>query len=404
MAWEGSNFGIPHDRADLPEARKLLGIKDCPDCVTSAGGLLRKDVDHADIIAEATYIWSQSTKTAAREKLDTADLADAHLFAACPYTGLFANCTSYCLPGDRLHLLCVPVHVRAFLAVQMSPTWGCSYKVSLCPYKGSLIARSAVHGNVATYADSLHFIRESGVLATLASFVREDVGRRPHGGGMLTELSQRYSTAAMQLGIRHVPSFFEHKHGRLTALHHRTMAEVLQVITCDLIPPASALGKVIAATTRWYWACRAKEYTQADVVELKRLGAAMQTAWVAYDIPELRETFRQEAGTPKSDAVDLPKFHRSVAHLPTYIPDWGPYEYLTTETSESMHKPFKMIFKRFACFSSCAQNMPCSGVCMLCMFPVTGSLAVSCLHGVCVLIRMCAAPTSEMQAPSSRIG
>ena len=189
--------------------------------------------------------------------------------------------------------------------------------------------------------------RESGVIATTAKFVREFVGAMPRGYKLLGTLSRRYRTAAKELGLRQVPRVFQFKHGRLTSTHYRTMAEVLQVITCDLIPPASPLGQVIAATTRWYWACRAAAFaTEEDVVEVDRLGTVISDAWIAFDTDELRATFREDAKTPAGRAVDLPKFHRAITHMPAYIRSWGPYEFITTETSESMHKPLKLMFKR----------------------------------------------------------
>ncbi len=188
--------------------------------------------------------------------------------------------------------------------------------------------------------------RESGVICTTVTFVRENVNQLPDGPALLTRLSLRLCAAAQELGLRHVPSVFEHKHGRLTSMHYRTVAAVLPVIIFDIIPPESPLGEVINATLKWYWAARAKKFTPEGLKSLQLLGDVMRDAWRTFDTPAMRGRLREKHELPKGLALDLPKFHRSMAHVPDNVKRFGPQEYLTTEASESLHKPLKVMFKR----------------------------------------------------------
>jgi hypothetical protein len=43
----------------------------------------------------------------------------------------------------------------------------------------------------------------------------------------------------------------------------------------------------------------------------------------------------------------VPKFHRAILHLPEAIRDFGPYEDLTSEASESANKPLKAFFRTY---------------------------------------------------------
>lgn len=182
----------------------------------------------------------------------------------------------------------------------------------------------------------LNFIREH-VLATLPS---------PHH--VLEILSERFSVAAAQLGLRHVPHLFDEHHGTITGMHYRTLAQVVAVITHDYIPPASVMGTVIGATVDWYWACRAPKFSPADIVALEVKCAALEAAWSALDTPAWRATLTREpkvSKLPKRSILLTNKFHRATTHCADYIKEWGPMEALTTETSEALHKPLKEFFR-----------------------------------------------------------
>lgn len=164
---------------------------------------------------------------------------------------------------------------------------------------------------------------------------------------VLEILSERFTAAAQQLGLRHVPRFFNDKHGSITGMHYRTLTQVVAVITHDYIPPASLMGRVIAATVDWYWACRAPKFSPADIVALEAKCAALAAAWGALDTPAWRATLRLPPKTkfPRNCVLETPKFHRAVHHCAHYVQEWGPIEAITTETSEAMHKPLKAFFR-----------------------------------------------------------
>lgn len=88
---------------DLPEARRLCGISQCPDCAPKLG-VARRDLDHADVKAAAIATLHTRGKGAARAVLNDADMAATHLLCDCPFTGRIAHLTPACFPGDRLHL------------------------------------------------------------------------------------------------------------------------------------------------------------------------------------------------------------------------------------------------------------------------------------------------------------
>ena len=183
----------------------------------------------------------------------------------------------------------------------------------------------------------LIFIRE-WVLQTLAT---------PHH--VLFTLSERYSAAATQLGLRHVPRLFDVKHGSITGMHFRTLAEVVEVITQDFIPPASLMGRVIGVTVDWYWACRAKSFTVADIAALQGKCDALAAAWTALDTNAWRLSLKNKPTKqlPKGCVLNTIKFHRAVSHCADYVKEWGPLEYITTETSEALHKPLKIFFRSY---------------------------------------------------------
>ena len=189
---------------------------------------------------------------------------------------------------------------------------------------------------------------ELGKLGNTVNFTREWVRvSLPKPDQVLDTLSKRFSAAAQQLGLRHVPRLFDHKHGSMTGMHYRALAEVFAVITHDFIPPDSVMGTVIAVTVDWYWACRAPKFSPADILALEAKGTALHDAWAALDTP----AFRGAVGTakkrniPKKSVLLTNKFHRATLHCADYVKEWGPIEALTTETSEALHKPLKAFFR-----------------------------------------------------------
>lgn len=193
------------------------------------------------------------------------------------------------------------------------------------------------------------------MLAVLAAYIRAYIGGKYKGGDdFLAVLSVRLCDAAQELHIRFAPQFFEVKHGHITGTHLRTFARVVEVVMCDL-DEADDLFRVIRATLRWYWAMRGDSFTHVGVERTRALGLAMEAEWVQFDTPAMRATFRGAAKLPKGRVVDLPKFHRAVAHIHEYILDFGPAEDLTTETTEGGHKPLKQMFRWCASSHACAK-------------------------------------------------
>ncbi len=189
---------------------------------------------------------------------------------------------------------------------------------------------------------------------------------------VLALLSRRYQEAATQLGLRHVPRVFDEHHGTISSMHYRTLAEVVQVITVDVIEPDTAMGRVITATVEWYWACRAPSFRPADITALQRKTEELRAAWEALDTPEWRATLRKPKKTkkgkkvskfPSNPVLETPKFHRAVEHCVDYVREWGPLEFITTETSEAMHKPLKAYFRTYVlCVSECMYSLGCGVV------------------------------------------
>ena len=191
---------------------------------------------------------------------------------------------------------------------------------------------------------------EGGVLGNLLIYTRECIlASDLPGKETLKTLSERYMDAALVLQLPRVPSIFMEKHGIITSAHYRTLAEVIEVIICDVIPPTSVLGRVIHATVTWYWACRAATFTEATLVDLQAKTQELHDAWAALDTPEWRATLRARPPkgvfVPQRSVLLTPKFHRAVHHTVDYVRRFGPIQDLTTETSEAMHKPLKIIFR-----------------------------------------------------------
>ena len=206
----------------------------------------------------------------------------------------------------------------------------------------------------------------------LLSYIREWIHvhhradeQRPPGterpAQVLHKLSKRYSEAAKELGLRHVPKLFDDNHGIISSSHLRTFAEVVKVITADYVPRDSDMGTVIATTFAWYWACRAKTFTEQDLQDLQANTDEMRAAWEALDTTGWR---KGDTGVPKNGILQTRKFHRATLHAVDYVRRFGPMEYLTTETSEALHKPLKTIFRtyviamRFFHFQTCFMITP----------------------------------------------
>ena len=180
----------------------------------------------------------------------------------------------------------------------------------------------------------------------LLMFIREWI-KALYGVDALCELSKRFTIAARQLGLRHVPRIFDVKHGSITGLHYRALIQVVAVITHDYIPADSPMGCVIAATVDWYWACRASTFTVADIASLQEKCTTLGEAWAELDTVEWRATLGtvKDKKFPKACVLLTNKFHRALRHCVDYVREWGPMEYITTETSEALHKPLKEFFR-----------------------------------------------------------
>lgn len=203
--------------------------------------------------------------------------------------------------------------------------------------------------SVALLTHTIARCRENGIIGWLVVYVRawvRYVWKKPLK--KLALLSQRFTFACRVLGLRGMHRMFEDKHGRISSCHYRAVAEVLEVIVRGIVDEESPMGKVIHTTIKWYWATRAKSFTQQDLEDLQADTDAMDAAWKALDTAEWRQELvagRVKNSLPKSRAWDLPKFHRGLHHMVDYIRRFGPVEYLTTETSESLHKYLKQIFR-----------------------------------------------------------
>ena len=162
---------------------------------------------------------------------------------------------------------------------------------------------------------------------------------------VLQKLSERFCVAAQQLRLRHVPNFFNDKNGITTSGHFRTFAEVVEVITADVVPPDSVMGTTVHTTVDFYWALRAKQFSSDDLANLELKEAAMREAWEALDTLAWRATLRKTNELPKSEVLTTVKMHRAAHHVIEYIRRWGPVEFLTTETTEAYHKLLKAIFR-----------------------------------------------------------
>lgn len=199
----------------------------------------------------------------------------------------------------------------------------------------------------------LHFFAldgsDAGIMKTLTDLTREYVRSQVEGGvdGNLAELSERYVTAAKELGLRSTPNIFALKHGRVSGMHFRTMAEVMEVIFLEYKESHPGLVEAIRATVRWYWESHAPQVSAESLELLRALGYQMRAAWGAvFEDPEIAPGLvRDDSDIPKGSFDELPKMHRAVAHLPDFLRLYGPYGGLTTEVSEAANKPLKMCFR-----------------------------------------------------------
>ena len=187
--------------------------------------------------------------------------------------------------------------------------------------------------------------RELGILKTTVDFVREYVAcTYEHADTELLDLSARYVAAAKELGLPHVPMLFNLRHGRISSDHYRTAAHVLEVILCDFEDEAE-LKTAVHDVVTWYWASRAADFTPDAVAALRDLGTRMRDSLLFFTSPDLRARYRAKADVPAGALDDVPKMHRAVQHVPTYITEFGPYDDITTEASETANKPLKLMFR-----------------------------------------------------------
>ena len=200
------------------------------------------------------------------------------------------------------------------------------------------------------------------MLKTTADFVRGFVAgkyEKPHD--VLLDLSDRFVSAAKDLGLPHVPLLFAMEHGRISSDHYRTLAHVFEVIICDL-EDADEVKKAVHDVVTWYWASRASEFSNAAIDALRVLGRTMLASLQVFDTPEFRAILRADADVPVGPVETIPKIHRAVEHMADWIMDFGPYDDLTTEASETANKPLKQMFKTYVSFA-CCELMMCVCVC-----------------------------------------
>lgn len=195
------------------------------------------------------------------------------------------------------------------------------------------------------------FCSETGILGYLLKYIREWIIANHRGAAdrILRGLSGPLSELARENKMHYNNKLFDVKHGVIQAQHLRTMAQFVQVITCRTIPPISPLGRVIHATLEWYWACRQLSFSDATLASLGIKGEAMGTAWDAFDTAELRTSFRKdpELALPQRGVLACPKMRRALHDMVNTVQRFGPPEYLTTETSEALHKLPKAIYRSY---------------------------------------------------------
>ena len=162
----------------------------------------------------------------------------------------------------------------------------------------------------------------------------------------LALLSDRYVVAAGELGLRSTPLLFNLKHGTISAMHYRALAEVLAVIMCDSADDHPELMDAITTTTQWYWAVRAPEFSETMLAELHQLGFEMRASWKVFE--DLGAALHRDGSTaPRGPLDNLPKMHRAVSHLAEFIRGNGPFSELTTEASETANKALKGCFRTY---------------------------------------------------------
>ena len=167
-----------------------------------------------------------------------------------------------------------------------------------------------------------------------------------HADDVLAELSERYVAAAKELGLHHVPMMLCVKHGRLSSDHYRSLANVFEVIICDLANAEEA-KTAVHDVVAWYWASRCTSYNDAYLTKLRALGVRMRESMAFFETDAMRALYREETKVHVSSLDDVPKVHRVVKHVPDYMRDFGPFEDLTTEASEAANKPLKQIFRAY---------------------------------------------------------
>ena len=178
---------------------------------------------------------------------------------------------------------------------------------------------------------------------------------------LLLQLSERYIAAAKELELHHVPHFFSVHHGRLSSDHYRTLAHVFEVLICDF-PDDLEVQRAVHDVLVWYWASRSMSYDVADMATLAELGLRMRASMAFFETDALRAQYHKDTTVLVSCLDDVPKMHRAVHHLPEYMLEFGPYEDLTTEASESANKPLKQIFRVYVCVCVCVCVFVCSAV------------------------------------------
>ncbi len=176
-------------------------------------------------------------------------------------------------------------------------------------------------------------------------YVREYVGCTYQcAEDLLLELSDRYVAMAKELGLPHVPLLFAFKHGRISSGHYRTLAHVFECLICDL-PEAQPVKDAVHDVLTWYWATRASRFSATSIATLRDLGSRMHDSLEFFQSDEMRARYRADAAVHASILENVPKMHRAVSHIPDYVIEFGPYEDLTTEASETANKPLKQMFR-----------------------------------------------------------
>ena len=240
---------------------------------------------------------------------------------------------------------CVSVRVRAchacvFVAVRRTVCFRAGAIVRVAVRNGAFIGPIYCHGVKC-------FHRELGSLKMLLDFFRAYIKcTYMHSDALLMELSARYVAAAKELDLDHVPLLFCVKHGKVSSGHYRTLAQVFEVIVCDYTDSPQA-RRAVHDMLVWYWASRCTSFNAGFHAKLRKLGLRMRASMSFFETDELRALYHEETKVHVSNLDDVPKVHRAVCHLPSYLENFGPFEDLTTEASEAANKPFKQMFRTY---------------------------------------------------------